>query len=388
MIDVAIVGAGPAGCAAASVLAKRGYNVTIFEKEHLPRYKSCGGGVAIRCLKSLYQLGVNVENVALQDYKGFIISYDEIKAKSDLGRTIGWGVYRKDFDFLLTQNAINNGAKLENFEITGIQDDSDKVRILMSNGEYKEAMIVLAADGIRSKVRKSIGVAYDLKKLGFCLESDVKSSTETIDSFGDLVHLDFTHLNKGFLWAFPKKCGSTINFGAGGYLDFIQNSKFSLKDILVQFVKSFNLSINNDEIKGALLPFGGTTESFGKNNCLLLGDAAGLCSPLDGEGIPYALESGIVAADCVNDYFENQTPLLKSYSDMIEPLANEINIHALTLQHKLFGSNHHRKRIVETCANNDYLIDTITKIFMHIIPYDEGVKKLSYLKVLASSLHH
>jgi len=388
MIDVAIVGAGPAGCAAASILAKRGYNVTIFEKEKLPRYKSCGGGVAIRCLKSLYQLGVNVENVALQNYKGFIISYDEIKAKSDLGRTIGWGVFRKDFDFLLTQNAINNGAKLENLEITGVQNESDSVRLLMSNGDYIEAMIVLAADGIRSIVRDSIGIDYDSKKLGFCLESDVKASTDIIDTFDDLLHLDFTYLNKGYLWAFPKKEGNTINFGAGGYLNFIQNSNFSLKEMLIQFARSYNISINNDEIKGALLPFGGTTDSFGKNNCLLLGDAAGLCSPLTGEGIPYALESGIIAAGCVSNYLENRVPLVESYSDLICPIAKEINIDALTLQHRLFGSSSHRRRIVEMCANNDYLIDTITKIFMHIIPYDEGVKRLSPLKVLASSFHH
>jgi len=73
MIDVAIVGAGPAGWSAADILAKKDFKVTIFEKEKLPRYKSCGVGVAIRCLRSLYQLEAKIKDFSLQEDKGFTL---------------------------------------------------------------------------------------------------------------------------------------------------------------------------------------------------------------------------------------------------------------------------------------------------------------------------
>lgn len=80
-----------------------------------------------------------------------------------------------------------------------------------------------------------------------------------------------------------------------------------------------------------MLPFGGTVDLFGKGNIILLGDAAGLASPLTGEGIPYALGSGIIAADCATKFFEEQLPLVESYTKAIKPLSREINDYALTL---------------------------------------------------------
>ena len=85
---------------------------------------------------------------------------------------------------------------------------------------------------------------------------------------------------------------------------------------------------------------------------LLLGDAAGLVSPLTGEGIPYAMQSGIKGADCAIKYFEDQTSLIESYTRAIDPITEEINNYGLTLQNKLFGSDLHRKNIIKRCYSN------------------------------------
>lgn len=71
MYDVAIVGAGPAGCAAANILAKNGLKVIVTEKESLPRYKCCAGGISLRCLNSLYRLKVDINEVAFKITKDF-----------------------------------------------------------------------------------------------------------------------------------------------------------------------------------------------------------------------------------------------------------------------------------------------------------------------------
>jgi len=79
MYDVIVVGAGPAGCAAANILSKKGFKVIVFEKTKLPRDKPCGGGIAIRCKKSLELLDIDINEVSLQEYKGFNLSfYDQI----------------------------------------------------------------------------------------------------------------------------------------------------------------------------------------------------------------------------------------------------------------------------------------------------------------------
>jgi len=385
MIDVGIVGAGPAGCAAAIVLAKKGFNVTIFEKEKIPRYKACGGGVAIRCENVLSKLGVDVEEVALQRYKGFEICYEDLEAKADLNKTIGWGVYRENFDYLLAQNAVYNGANIRHVKVNGIKEMTDQIYLSTDCG-IKKTDVLFAADGVSSTIRDNLNIFYDNDKLGFCLVCEVDEDKNRINNFNDLLLLDFSYLQKGFCWAFPKKDRNTINVGIGGYLNSIREDDRSLKEILINFVKSHNISNNFKQFHGALLPFGGTVDCFGKGNILLLGDAAGLASPLTGEGIPYALESGIIAANSVLKYFEDQIPIVESYTNDMIPISTEINNYAMILQNKLFGSDSHRRRVVKMCSQNDYLIDIISKIFMHIIPYDEGIKRLSKVNLLISTL--
>ena len=385
MYDVIIAGAGPAGCAAANILSKKGFKVAIFEKAELPRDKSCGGGVAIRCKDSLDRLSVDIGEVSLQEYKGFNLSFNNHSAKTNLGRTIGWGVYRKDFDWLLAQNAIYNGARVTHKTVNCFEENDGIIRVSTDHGFF-DTKILLAGDGINSVVRKGLGIEYDTNKIGVCSVCEVKTTPEKIEEFNDLTHLDFSYLQKGFVWAFPKKQGNTINVGVGGYIESMKKNHVSLNDILHRFVTTHNISDKIDRPHGALIPFGGTVTRYGMDNILLLGDAAGFASPLSGEGIPYALESGIIAADCVTQFFENQTPLLDNYTRNIFPLAKEINEYALTLQNKLFGSDSHRKHIVKMCATNEYVMDVISKIFLHIIPYEEGIKKLSTLRLLPSML--
>lgn len=386
MIDVGIVGSGPAGCAAAIVLAKKGFKVTIFEKEKIPRYKACGGGVAIRCVNSLSKLGVDIEEVALQSYKGFVICYNNLKAKADLNKTIGWGVYREDFDYLLAQNAVYNGANIRQIKVNGIKKINNEIFLSTECG-IKKTNILLAADGINSTIRNDLNIFYNHDKLGFCLVSEVVEDWHKINNLNDLLLLDFSYLKKGFCWAFPKKDKNTINVGIGSYLNSIRDDNRPLKEILIKFAKSHDISNNFKKFNGALLPFGGTVDCFGKGNVLLLGDAAGLASPLTGEGIPYALESGMIAANSVLKYFEDQIPVVESYTNYLIPISNEINNYGMILQNKLFGNDSHRRRIVKMCSQNDYLIDVISKIFMHIIPYKEGIKKLSIINLLVSPLH-
>ena len=386
MYDVIIVGAGPAGSAAAKILAENGFKVAIFEKMKLPRFKACGGGVAIQCLDSLKKLEVDVEEVALQEYKGFMLSYRDIIATCKLDMIMGWGVYRKDFDYLLTKKAENSGAKVfDKQKVIGFKENGDNIKLVTESG-VEQTRILFGADGINSTIRKKLGIDYDRSKLGFCLESEIKTTKSKIEEYGDMINLDLSCLKEGYAWVFPKKRAGTVNVGIGTYLETAQSPDMPMKDVLLKFIRDKGLSDKLTNLSGALIPFGGTVNCFGKQNTILLGDAAGMVSPMSGEGIPYALDSGVIAAECAISFFENQTNLVDKYSKSVFPIAREINEYAIALQKRLYGSKSHRKLIVKMCANYPDFFDTVGKIFLHIIPYEQGIEKLSPIKLLPKFL--
>jgi len=383
--DVIIVGAGPAGSAAANILAKNGLKVIILEKEKIPRHKNCAGGLALRCINSLYKLDINIKEVSLQDYSGFSLTYKDLTTRSDLGRTVGWGVYREDFDYLLAKKAISNGAKVIQEKVISFKEIDGRIKVFTNRG-VRESTLLFGADGIGSIVSKELGVEYGADKIGYFLETEIKATKNKIEQFGNLLHLDLSYLDKGYAWAFPKINGETINVGIGCYLYLLKTLDLPLQELLKDFAKSHNISDDLKNVRGGLLPFGGTTECFGNGNVILLGDAAGLVSPVSGEGIPYALESGIIAAECAFEFFEKQVSLVKSYYEKIKSFSVDINQYGITLQNRVYGSDKHRKHVVKLCSSNNYLMDIMGKIFTHIITHEEGVRKISPIKLLVSSL--
>jgi len=386
VFDVIIAGAGPAGSAAAKILADNGFKVGIIEKKKLPRFKACGGGVAIRCLDALKRLDVDINDVALQEYHGFMLSYKDIVATCNMDMVMGWGVYRSDFDYLITKQAVSSGAELfEKKEIIGFKNNKKSLKIITKSGNFNSKLL-FGADGANSFIRKELGIKYDGKKLGFCLEAEIKANNKKIEELNNMLNLDLSYLDEGYAWIFPKKHAGTVNIGVGTYLRTAQRPDISLKEVLLKFIKDKGFKINSEKFFGALIPFGGSVSPLGKENVILLGDAAGLVSPMSGEGIPYALDSGILSAECAKKYFEINEPLVDNYSDSISHLTKEISEYAISLQKKLYGNDKHRELVVKMCSRNNKLFDTIGKIFLHIIPYEDGIKELSTYKLLPKIL--
>lgn len=381
MLDISIVGAGPAGSSAAKILAENGFKVAIFEKERLPRHKHCGGGVSIYCSKYLEQLDVDIQKASLQDYTGFSLSYGDLSAKCDLKTTIGYGVYREDFDYLITESAIKAGSILNNKKITGLKKVKNYYNLLTKNGSYK-TKYVLGADGINSTIRKCIGIPYERDKLAVSLEAEVKTTRKKIEEYNNMVNLDLKYFDQGYAWDFPKIGKKTINFGVGTFLTTSKNMEVPLREVFYRFLKDKGFKNNIKDVHGALLPFRGTVDYFGKENVILIGDAAGLVSPLSGEGVPYALESGITVANCIKDHFNDDNFALQNYEERLSHLKTELNKHAIVLQNKLYGTDSHRKLIVRICKENPRLIEDIGKIFMHMISYESGVTKFSTINLI------
>ena len=126
--DIIIVGAGPAGASLAGELAAKGLTVAILEKEKLPRYKCCAGGLSVRTAKLLSpEILSTIENEITGST--FTLSGD----KSFIRRTskpVGFTVTRSRFDYALTKQAEKAGAVvLEGHQTTGLRTDNQRVHV-------------------------------------------------------------------------------------------------------------------------------------------------------------------------------------------------------------------------------------------------------------------
>ena len=156
--DVLVVGAGPAGSATATHLARRGLDVALLEKSQFPREKVCGDGLTPRATRQLIRLGIDtsveagwLHNKGLRIYGGSTTPFE--LPWPELADFPSYGLVRPraDFDDLLARNAVAAGAKLyERTNVSGpILDDNTGriVGVTTKEGDTFTAPLVVAADG-------------------------------------------------------------------------------------------------------------------------------------------------------------------------------------------------------------------------------------------------
>jgi flavin-dependent dehydrogenase len=154
--DVAVVGGGPAGANAAFYLAKQGVKVALMEKEALPRYKPCGGGITQRTLGLLdVDISDAIERACHTVRLSFVSDLPTLFVKRD--RPLISTTSRDRFDFLLVAAAENAGAQVyESCKVLNLDCQTDDVSLYTSRGRMN-ARFVIAADGATSVVAKKAG---------------------------------------------------------------------------------------------------------------------------------------------------------------------------------------------------------------------------------------
>ncbi len=320
--DVVIIGAGPAGAAAAMTALKAGLSVALVDKARFPRDKLCGGLVSGRSLKALDKI-FGAQKPGREIYLiGHEVAWHW--AGKELVRFAAphplWFTKRCDFDHALCRAALSSGAK----DYTGRRWsdlDQDRSRLRFENGEVLSYRALIAADGAASPIAAQIfGRAFDPKTIGFTLEADYARTAETTD----LMVVDFRAVPWGYGWLFPKKDSVTV--GVGG----LQSENPDLRPALDALIPD---GAEIGKVKGAFLPLGDYRRNPGHGNILFVGDAAGLVDPLTGEGIAYALESGDIAAQVVAQALAAGDPTLaaKEYRKRLKPFHRDLQ-HALKMR--------------------------------------------------------
>jgi geranylgeranyl reductase family protein len=307
MFDCIIVGAGPAGGSAAYHLAKQGRSVLILEKESLPRYKPCGGGVspaiaqwfdfdfspAISCRVDTLRYTWNLE--------------DPVDVKLENQEPI-WMVRRDVFDHFLVQQAQKRGAELrDNTAVTSIEFKVDHWQVNTADGNF-EAKYLIGADGAKGNMAKWLGFKDRKRRLAGALEVD--ASAEHVEP---VINFEFGLVKNGYIWNFPKANGYSIGIGT-----FRGGEGQDFKTILDTYAQgAFNVDINNFKQYGHPLCIWDGDQKLHTQNALLAGEAACIVDPMTAEGIRPSIFTGIKAAEAIHAALSGTSNALEKYTETI-----------------------------------------------------------------------
>jgi menaquinone-9 beta-reductase len=318
--DVVVVGAGPAGSATATHLARRGLHVALLEKTTFPREKVCGDGLTPRATRQLIRLGIDtstkagwLHNKGLRIYGGDRPFQLEWPALADFP-PYGLVRPRADFDDLLARNAVASGAKLyecANVVAPIVDSRSERITgVVTKDGRRFTAPMVVAADGNSTRLSTAMGLTRrEDRPMGVAVRTYYRSPRHEDDYLESWLELwdgqpGASALLPGYGWIFGMGDG-TCNVGLGILNTSKAFGKTDYKDLLKRWLDNtpedwgFREENRTTPVRGAALPMGFNRQPHYTRGLLLVGDAGGMVNPFNGEGIAYALESGEIAADAM-----------------------------------------------------------------------------------------
>jgi menaquinone-9 beta-reductase len=303
--DVAVIGAGPAGSAAAHYLARQGFKVALLDKSSFPRDKTCGDGLTPRALNvlddmgllpSLMKIGHRVNSVEITAPNGRVVVMPI--PREPQFPPFSLVIPRKILDAIILEHAVASGAQfIGDTHVQGIEQDRQGVTI---HGEQQghsvtiQSKIAVMATGANTKLLMNMGLLNAPPHMMVA----ARTYFENVEGLRDHFSMSFQNVPlPGYGWVFPVNEGSA-NIGIG----------FSTREgqPSVQSALRLFFPVIHEQLKHAqqIEPIKGypiradfaTAPTFG-DHILLVGEAAGLVNPLTGDGIDYALESGKIAAE-------------------------------------------------------------------------------------------
>jgi geranylgeranyl reductase family protein len=292
-VDVAVVGAGPSGSWTAKLLAERGARVVLIDPSH-PREKPCGGGVTGRALALLADATPDLRSVRITAAQ-FVDSRAQTKADVPLpfDSTALVVASRTEFDGALLDAARRAGAEILSRRVIDVSREASAFALGLADGTHISASFVIGADGANSLIRRRLATPFRRDQLSIATGYFAHGVSS------DRIVIEMLSEPPGYIWSFPRPdhlaIGICAQADAGVGVD-------TLRHFVRRWIDQTGLA------DGARLePYSWPIPSLSARDFrsvaiagaawLTVGDAAGLVDPITREGIFFALQSAVAAAD-------------------------------------------------------------------------------------------
>lgn len=299
-----MIGAGPAGAAAAMRAARGGADVVVFDKAPYGRDKVCGDGLTPRAIAALDTLDIDYSSSHRIEGLRMLANNTERELDwPDGTRFPSYGAVwpRRKLDAALIDGAIEAGAEVR-WETEALPIlDGDRVVGVDAGGERWTAPLVILATGAPGAAARLVGAErIQDEPFGLAIRTYAESPRHADDMLEACLTLkdqDGTPV-PGYGWMFPAGDG-TVNIGVGALSTMKGFKKLNLNKLLESYrglvQEPWSLGPNLERPRAWRLPM--SAQRRHGPGWVAIGDAAGLVNPMNGEGIDYGLESGIIAAD-------------------------------------------------------------------------------------------
>ena len=372
--DVAVIGGGPSGAVAAAVLAKAGISTILIER-NLKNVKPCGGAIPLGLIKEF-----NIPDELIEK------KLSNMRARSPKGRYIDMNmpngyvgmVRREKFDHYLRSEAERAGAVLVEGLVKSITHSGEGFVINTLNDKLAplRAHKIIGADGANSITANELHFPPNELKV-IAMQQRFKY-TPAIQKFSDIVEIWFDgEVSPDFYgWIFPKADHLAIGTGT-------EDNHHNLKALQKRFVEKIGITERPYLDEAAKIPMK-PRRSFTQTKAILVGDAAGLVTPANGEGIFFAMRSGKLGAQAMIEHIKNKTPL-HNYEKEFRKLYAPIFFGLEVLQSVYYRNDRLRESFVAICADDDVQRITFDSyLYKKMVPAPFSTQ----MKIFSKNIYH
>jgi geranylgeranyl reductase family protein len=290
--DLVVVGAGPAGSATAlgALAEDPGLRVLLLDRSEFPRDKSCGDGIAPHVLDALAPVGAADVVDGWAPLRDLELAHGGVSVAGPMRREVHV-VPRRVLDARLVERAVAAGAVLRTQRATSLTRAGAAVVLGVGSGEVS-ADVVVGADGAHSFVRTELlGKRREPRAIA------IRGYAPTTPEMAGRQVIRYGHRRQpSYAWAFDRGDG-LANVGYGELLPGERHGGAPSRRLLLDQLELLvpGAATTGDDWRGHHLPLSSWRWDQPDGPVLLVGDAAGLVNPMTGEGIYYAVATGIAA---------------------------------------------------------------------------------------------
>ncbi len=372
--DVAVIGGGPSGAVAAALLAKAGISTILIER-NLKNVKPCGGAIPLGLIEEF-----NIPDELIEK------KLSRMRARSPKGRYIDMNmpngyvgmVRREKFDHYLRSEAERAGVVIVEGLVKSISHSGEGFVINTLNDKVAPLRVrkIIGADGANSITANELHFPPNELKV-IAMQQRFKY-TPAIQKFSDIVEIWFDgEVSPDFYgWIFPKADHLAIGTGT-------EDNNHNLKALQKRFVEKIGITDRPYLDEAAKIPMK-PRRSFTQTKAILVGDAAGLVTPANGEGIFFAMRSGKLGAQAMIEHIRNKAPL-HNYEKEFRKLYAPIFLGLEVLQSVYYRNDRLRESFVAICADDDVQRITFDSyLYKKMVPAPFSTQ----MKIFSKNIYH